>query len=1020
MTEGTIPSPAPGPRKRRSLLRHKSFWALAVVAVYIGLGFLALPPLIKSTATDLVADRMERELRIGAVRTNPITLEIEIEDFVLADQDGERLVGFGHLGIDFAPLDSLFNWAWTLRSVELEHAVVHEQRFADGATRLGRLLADLAAPGAEPGAEPANEVDTVAETDASAKLPRLVIQTLRLRNSGIRLDDRVPAEPVNLAIFPISLTLHDFDTRPGRDGQQRVELRIVDGGSLNWMGDFQVDPLRASGRITLEGLIADPLLPYIRQTVPLSEFGLTLGTRFDYEFALSDSGPELILDDIQVDITDIAAAAFEPPQEFLAIDALRLRGGHYNLAEQAITIDELHVAGPSGHAWLRPTGELALLDLLPDHAAGAAEGDANSDAGLSLDLAALRVDDLALRFTDHSITPAGEVSMDNVAIALDDWSLAAGSSSPLRATGNLAGGRFTLDGELGLLPAVELAADIDLSDLALATGEPWVQPHALIGIAGGRLDVAGHLAHNPRETLAWRGGLSVADLDIRESATDETVLGWQRLGVERIDLALDDGRLDMAPVELDTAFAHFEIAEDGSTSIGRLIPERESEASPANGRQTMARTEAPLRIDIAGVRIADTTLRFADHSLPLPFAARVEALGGRISRLATDQDEPADIDLQGEVGEYGSARIGGHVSPWQPTRSTDLELAFRNIIMSEYSPYSVRFAGRHIADGRLDLDLGYRIVDNALRGRNQIVLRDFRFGERQPHPDAISLPLGLAVALLKDSDGVIDIDLEVSGDVGDPEFAIGSVIRQALINLITRVASSPFSLLASLVGMDDEELDAIAFNPGSTDITPPDRERIDKLAAALHERPELGLDITGTYHPDSDGVALREQAALARIREHLAATGEDDSGVALHDAAAQRAMQALAGSLPGMPDADHLRALYLEPRRDHASPFNQAAWRLALTRHFLTAQPVTAATLQELGMARATVVAGRLQGAGTTAVATDDAATTEDGDAAPIATPTLDPERLHIAAAKPVDELHDARIRIDLAVTASD
>lgn len=1015
MTEGTMPSLTP--RKRKSLLRRKSFWALLAAATYIGLGFLALPPMIKSIAVDMVADELERELTIDTVRTNPITLEIEIEDVALRDDDGHRLAGFGRLHVNFNPFASMFNRAWTLRRVEIEHAIIHEQRFADGETRLGRLIAGLSRDAESPAEEVADSADN------GAPLPRLVIQHLRLDNSGLRLDDAIPAESVSLALFPISLVVHDLDTRPDRVGHQSLELRIVDGGKLTWRGDFGVAPLRARGQVTLDGLIADPLLPYIRQTIALTDFALTLGARLDYEFALTDNGPELLMDDIDLDVTDLSAGAFTPPREFLAADAIRLRGGRYDLSANAFAADELSVERPRGDIWLRPDGELALLDLLPaDDNETANDNDAGAgDSAPTLDLTALRVNDLGLRFTDHGLDPAGEVTAQNIDIALDNVSLASGAASPLRASGSVADGHFDLDGELSLLPDLALAAELDLHGLALATGEPWLKPHARIDIADGRLDLAGHLAHDPDETFAWRGGLAVNDLDVRPQTTDQTVLGWQRLNIERIDFALDGRRLEISPVELDAVLSRFEIAEDGSTNIGRLItgraqtPDTDTDADP----QTTA--NEGFRMDLAGVRVNDSTLHFADHSLPLPFAARVATLNGRISRLATDREGPADVELEGEVGEYGTARISGEIDPWQPTRATDLELAFRNIIMPEYSPYSVRFAGRHIAEGRLDLDLGYRIDNEQLQGRNRITLHDLRLGEHQPHPDATSLPLGLAIALLKDGDGIIDIDLEVDGDVGDPEFAIGSVIRQALVNLITRVASSPFSLLASLVGSEDAELDAIGFTPGASDIDPPDRERIDDLATALRERPELALEITGTYHPGADGAALREQHALARIREHLAAAGEDDEGVTLQDDAAWQAIQALARESAEIADVDALEALYLEPGTgpDQASPFSPAAWRMALTHQFLAVQPVTEATLEQLATARAEAVQQRML---TThgEESTEEDSSGDDAAADDIPSPILDPDRVRIVNIAAVDERDEGRIRIDLAVAANE
>ena len=208
------------------------------------------------------------------------------------------------------------------------------------------------------------------------------------------------------------------------------------------------------------------------------------------------------------------------------------------------------------------------------------------------------------------------------------------------------------------------------------------------------------------------------------------------------------------------------------------------------------------------------------------------------------------------------------------SNNTDLAVVFENVEIPKFSAYTIPFAGREIESGKLDLNLGYLVKERQLVGENKIVLRDFELGDEVPHPDAMSLPLGLAVALLKDPSGNIDIDLPVRGDLDDPEFSYGRVIGKALVNLIVKIVASPFALLGNLIGVEPDELEHINFPPGRADLTPPEVERAQKLAEALALRPSLVLEISGVVDREADTLALKTERLDVAVESRIE-TGSD-------------------------------------------------------------------------------------------------------------------------------------------------
>jgi outer membrane protein OmpA-like peptidoglycan-associated protein len=279
----------------------------------------------------------------------------------------------------------------------------------------------------------------------------------------------------------------------------------------------------------------------------------------------------------------------------------------------------------------------------------------------------------------------------------------------------------------------------------------------------------------------------------------------------------------------------------------------------------------------------------------IPFATQIHRLTGVVIGTSSAKDARAQIDLNGQVDDYGTARIGGEMNVFDPTGFTDVEMRFENLEMANLTPYSGQFAGRKIDSGKLSLELDYQIDNSQLLGDNQIVVDRLKLGERVESPKAVNLPLDLAVALLEDGNGVIDIGLPVKGDLNNPEFSVGHLVWKAFVNLITKIVTSPFRALGALLGGETENLDIVAFEPGKSEVSPPEAEKLQQLAQAMEKRPQLKLVVQGRFSPQHDGEALqnlalrRALATLAGDREP--APDEDPGPVDYSDPATQRRLE---------------------------------------------------------------------------------------------------------------------------------
>ena len=328
---------------------------------------------------------------------------------------------------------------------------------------------------------------------------------------------------------------------------------------------------------------------------------------------------------------------------------------------------------------------------------------------------------------------------------------------------------------------------------------------------------------------------------------------WKQVRVNGLDYRHGES-LAIERVELDQPYARFVINENLSTNVSELIVPQPAAAGDK------VEDGKPLAIHIGGVAINDGSANFADFSLTPSFATAIQQMNGRIGVLDNQKPQAASVDIKGKVDRYAPMSIKGKLTPFDPLNSLDIATSFKNVELTTITPYSGKFAGYRIRKGRLNLDLHYRIEQGQLNAENKVLVENLQLGEKVDSPDAVDLPIRLAVALLKDTQGRIAIELPVQGDLNNPQFSVMPIVWQTLRNLVLRAAQAPFKFVAGLVsGGGDTDLSTVPFDAGSADLDADARQALDTLAKALQERPALRLEVEGQSAAKADGPLLAEQ-----------------------------------------------------------------------------------------------------------------------------------------------------------------
>jgi hypothetical protein len=268
-----------------------------------------------------------------------------------------------------------------------------------------------------------------------------------------------------------------------------------------------------------------------------------------------------------------------------------------------------------------------------------------------------------------------------------------------------------------------------------------------------------------------------------------------------------------------------------------------------------------MPIRIRQVRIEGGRMDFADLSIQPNFAAEVQQLGGTVSGLSTAFSSRATVDLEGRLDEFSPVVISGTVQPFAFDRFTDIGLKFENIALPVFNPYSGQFAGYNIAKGKLTTDLRYRIDARKLDAQHRIRIDQLEWGEASPNKGEATLPVKFATSLLKDRDGVINLDVPVTGTLDDPTLRIGPIVWQIIKNLIVKAVTAPFALLGSLfAGAEDAQF--VDFAPGAANLEAAAAGRLAALSKGLVQKPAVSIDIPIGAVAALDAPALLRQRYL--------------------------------------------------------------------------------------------------------------------------------------------------------------
>ena len=865
------------------LAMHKkriAIWSLGLLLFYTVVGFLVLPPIVRHIAVKQLSTQLDREVSIDAIKINPFALSTTIRGLLIKDKDGQPFVSWDEVYVNFQ-LSSFLGHAWVFKEISTSKPFVRVQMNKGGTFNFSDLITKFstnAAPAAK----------------AESKPIALRVEHLHIGGAVAAYADFSPRTPFQRTLGPLDITLDDFRTDPDNKNPYAFTGTTDAGEQISWRGFFYLSPLRSEGELKLFNFTLNKYAPLYQDFIKFEIRDGAIALDVNYKFKLDGTNLTASVNDTAFALRDFKLGAPGDSNNLAELPVFGVAGLSADLQTRKATIDSVRAEGAKVFLSRDQNAAINVVELSKPSVPDAAAGDGillllrsvtNAVAMLLDSTNQWRGAVNAVDFTNCAVHLEDRVNSRPARLDLTEISLAAKNISNLPGT-NLTAElslRWNKNGSIKTVVSASIMpptanVQIDLDKLDLGSLDPYLEPKVNLFILGSEVGLHGLLTlttpDNVLPQVAFHGDASLNNFRTVDGALGDDLLKWDSLQINGIDANLNPQSVKIKEIDVNGAYARLVVETNKTINLLNALRLTNTNSVATNETKVAATTttttnSALPQISIGAIVITNTAVSFTDHSMQPNVSLAIQDVNGSISGISSEQLQHAIVDLHAKADGVGPIAITGKINPLNSTQTNDITISVKDMDLTPASPYAGKFAGYEIAEGKLNLDLNYELVGKKINSKNVITLDQFNFGDKVESPDATHLPVRLAIALLKDRDGKIVLDVPVQGDLSDPKFRVGKVVVRVIENILVKVATSPFSLLGAVFGGGGEELGQQDFALGSAELSVADKSKLDSLLKGLYARPALNLEIAGSVDANGDREGLQRAAIDREIRTRL-------------------------------------------------------------------------------------------------------------------------------------------------------
>ncbi|HTO51655.1 MAG TPA: DUF748 domain-containing protein [Burkholderiales bacterium] len=813
--------------------------------------------------------------------------DVALTKILVQDLAGAPVLGLPALRVAIGSLDAIGRKA-DVKSVQIEGIEAHLTRLKSGDLNVMKLAPEL----------PPSEPKPAAAQPAGAFV--FTVGEIKLADGKLHVADEVPAKPYQVVLLNIAAAVRGLSNAPDTKAAVKLGFDTDAKGTFAYDGSVQLTPMRADGKVAFTGFRLGAMYPYYESALNLevADGTLDVGTRF--EAALDAGRLDARLSELAATVKSLRLHFPGDKDPLWRVPIIEVKDGAVDLAKQSIVLGELTGRDAIGTIERGADGQLNFARILKTAPATGAPGAKGGGDEWSVRANRVHFERFAVSFEDRTTAKPVKVQVTGIDVTGEDLGNAKGvkGKTSIRATVNKTG-RLAVSGPLTTNP-VAGRMGVDVRTIDLAPFQPYVDQALNIGITAGAVSAKGVLDFDfppgAQPKLGYTGEVNVTDFASVDTPTSQDLLKWKSLFVGGIRSTLEPLQVGIGEIALSDFYSRLIVNPDGTLNLQGLAKrpgaaagapavaaekpaaekpatdtaaaEKPAAEKPATGTEAKIAEAAKAaamstNISIGKVTLQGGNINFSDFFVKPNYSANLTGVGGTVSAITPET--PGEVELRGKVDDIAPLEILGKINPLARDLFLDIKANATDIELPPLSPYAIKYAGYGIERGKLSVKVKYLVENRKLTAENNVYLDQLTFGEKVESPTATKLPVLLAVALLKDRNGVIDINLPVGGSLDDPQFSVGGIIVQVIVNLIVKAVTAPFALLGAMFG-GGEELAYLEFDPGSAKLDSADEAKLKSIAKALTERPGLKLDVGGRVDPDADREGLKRAAVDNQVK----------------------------------------------------------------------------------------------------------------------------------------------------------
>jgi hypothetical protein len=759
--------------------KHKAAIAItALILLYTIAGFLIAPPIVKSVLTATIEKELGRQATVNQIRLNPLALSVTVRDFELKDPNGELFIGFEEFYANFQ-LSSIVHLAITFSEIRLLAPEGQIKILPDGKLNFSDLLALFAGPDDRVGSKPE---DTV--------LPPVLVSNVKIEKGRLVLHDLSLPTPFNLEVSPIELSLTDFTTSKDSETPYSFTASMGEGEDIKSEGKISINPIGARGSFDISGIRIRTAWKYIQDLVKFEVASGSVNAAGEFVADISGEEIDLKLNSGEVTLSEFKLKEKGGKKTLISVPALAVRGAEVDLRRQQVKVDSISTKDGRVVAWLDRDGtvnyqKLVPMDLIQDRGGAPAETSDQSGAASQswqVTVSEVTVENYEADLENRTLKQPLRLNWKPINLSVKNLSTRKGSEAEVALDLSYEEiGNVQMEGLVGFDPVF---ADLELqvNQFPLKPFGRVLELFTLADFKKGSANVDAKLTYGHRSgegpLARFQGRISVEGLEVDDRTNGQDLIKFDSLVVDGLEFDLEPNKLKISETVVKQPYARVIISADGSVNVVEVLSPLEEPGDEGEfillkqvADFIKLKIQGPVPIDIDKVRIENGSANFSDFFIKPNFAANVQDLNGAVQGLSSKPQARANVVLEGNVDKYAPVKVTGQFNPFSQEPHAELAVSFKDFELTKVTPYSGKFAGYTIEKGRVSLDLKYKRSGDKLIGENEIFLQQFTLGERVESASATTLPVKLAVAIMKDPQGNISLNVPVEGDLNDPGFS---------------------------------------------------------------------------------------------------------------------------------------------------------------------------------------------------------------------------------------------------------